>query len=239
MNKRKKEEKYPFRFLRIVFQSIGYFLKIPMLFACYILLAGIVARPLHGYSVVLGLPYGFSGAGKDSVVFGKWLLITGIPIMVNGLMLRRGSGINAQVKIRLKKKHKYCQMLALECIWLNTIWAILLTSFLVVEQGWGNALKAFLLLQSNIVLWESIQISLFYRKPAGVSESSSGWITIGLNGASCLIGLHITSLYKFLPSFWGMFCRSCIENSIKSYCMMLVLNVVISMLLLVLLHEEE
>ena len=213
-------------------QTLCFFLNVPAVLLLYVAAAMVLVPDFHGISVVLGLPYDFFSSGMDYMVFGRWLLVTAIPILVNGLLLERGSRIGVFIKIRGRQREDFCRKTAAACIENHAVWCCFLTLCLAFTKGIFTAAEAFLPLQTNALLWESILAVLYYR---GKASASSGWITILILGIFCLVGLHVPSLSHLLPPFWGMLCR----NSGTQYGTRIALNLAASAIVLACLRERE
>ena len=129
--------------------------------------------------------------------------------------------------------------MASTCIAVNMIWGFFLALPLICEYGTKTAFLTWGLLQSNLILWESIQIFVFYWRPAGIAGASSGWIILLLNGFICVMGKFLHTINIVLPSYWGMLSQSGIEKNMHRYCMMVMANLIGTAVLFKLLHERE
>ncbi len=189
----------------MLWRILGKLINIPIVCLFYLGIALCIVPEQHGVSVVLGLPQNFMEGGLDALVFGKWMLILGIPLLINGIILERGKQIEIFFTLRMRKRKCFPQWILAVCLITGILWGVTLTIGIGCRLGADMAVKVSPLLLSNLFMWEVIQITLYfyYQKAAW-----SGWVTFLLNGGGGLLGLYIRPLSRFIPSFWGMFYRS-------------------------------
>lgn len=181
------------------------FVYFPAVFLYYLIMAACLLPETHDIRVVFGLPPDFADGGMDTLVFGKWLLITEVPLLVNGLILERGSQIELFSRIRLKKKTGFRSKLTLSCMKYGVLWAAVLTVGATGFTDIKTASFLFPLTLSNLFLWEAVQVMIYF---CFKKAFWSGAAILLFNGGSCVAGLYLRSIQSYMPAFWGMLCRS-------------------------------
>lgn len=215
-------------------------INLPIICLLYFGMALCVVPELHGVSVILGLPWDFVEGGLDSLVFGKWMLIMGVPILINGMILERAKQVEIFFTLRMRKRKRFQQWILAACLVAGIIWGVILTIGIWCNLGVNMAVKVSPLLFSNLFMWEVIQIILyFYCQKA----AWSGWITFLLNGGGGLLGLYIPLLSRYIPSFWGMLCRSSFGQEqlyeISFYVIMICSNIFVGLLGIAIMTKER
>lgn len=211
---------------------ISYFIKLPLLCLFYIAMMMCIIPELHGTFVVLGIPWDFAQGGIDMIVFGRWMLIVGISVLVNGIILEKGRKIEIFIRIRNKKQQDFYRGMIGTCVILNVVWGMILSIGTAFYLGISTALIMFPLLTSNLLFWSMLQVFLdFYLHRNFIN----GITIIFFNGGSCLFGIYHREISCYLPSFWGMLCRSAFGTDQlqmkNSYLKMIMLNIIIGMII--------
>ncbi len=189
----------------MLWQILSKLINIPLLCLFYCGLAFIISPAQYGNSVLLGLPWDFTDGGLDPFVYGKWLMITIIPVLVNGIILERGKQIEIFFTLRMRKRGSFQLWMLSACSCTAILWGVVLTLGVLFIYEADTAVMTCPLLISNLLLWSVIQITLYFMFHHAVW---SGWVTFLLNAGGGFLGLYIRPLSRFIPSFWGMFIRS-------------------------------
>ncbi len=203
------------------------------------LLAAAAAFPFRGISVFLGFPADFGGEAANNAVFGKWLLISCIPIVLNGYALEEGRRIDNSLKIRLRTKKDFLRIYAWCGGKITIIWVGYLALFTAFETGIRNVVLAFPMVLSGLFLLQMLQMVLFFRISAKQAGGTSGVLTILLNGGLCLTGIKNPEISSFLPPFWTMLSRNHPSDDPVRYVISLILNLLFSTLLMKVLRDKE
>lgn len=143
--------------------------------------------------------------GLDAIVFGKWLLVVEAPILVNGIILERGSRIELFSRLRMKKRTSFQTKMMVACVVSGVIWVAVLTVGVMWFKGGRTALHMIFLVIFNIFMWETMQVMIYY---CFKNAFWSGVAILLINGGSCLAGLYIKPVFQYMPAAWGMLCRS-------------------------------
>lgn len=95
--------------------------------------------------------------------------------------------------------------LLISCGTSGAVWV----AVLAVGVMWlADAKTALLLIPvacSNVLLWEAMQVMIYF---CFQKAFWSGAAVLLLHGGSCLVGLHMRSVFPYMPSAWGMLCQS-------------------------------
>lgn len=180
-------------------------INLPGMLFYYLIMSVYILPEIHGIQVVFGLPSQFMEGGMDGVAFGKWLLVVGVPILVNGLILERGSQIELFSRLRMKKRNSFRIKMLAFCVVSGVIWSSVLSVGVMWMTDVKTALLSFMITVCNMLMWETVQVMLYdcFKKAFW-----SGAAILLLNGGSCLVGLYRKSVFQYMPAAWGMFCRS-------------------------------
>lgn len=179
--------------------------NVPRMLLYYFIMAVCILPKIHGVRVVLGLPSQFMEGGLDAIVFGKWLLVVETPILVNGIILERGSRIELLSRLRMKKRTSFQTKMVAACAASGTIWMTVLTVGVMWFEGGKTALHMIFMMVFNIFMWETMQVMIYY---CFKNAFWSGAAILLINGGSCLIGLYMKPVFQYMPAAWGMLCRS-------------------------------
>ncbi len=177
----------------------------PGMLLYYFIMAACILPEIHGVRVVFGLPPRFMEGGMDAIVFGRWLLVAETPILVNGLILERGSRIELFSMLRMKKRNSFRIKMLMLCVASGVIWSAVLGAGVLWSTDGKTALLYFIITVCSIIMWETVQVMIYF---CFKKAFWSGAAILLLNAGSCLVGLYRESVFAYMPSAWGMLCRS-------------------------------
>lgn len=222
------------------FRILSGFVNLPAVLLFYLMMAVCIVPEQHGVPVVFGLPGDFAQGGLDTLVFGKWMLLLCVPVLVDGIVLERGRQIEIFSKLRMKNRQDFTRAIWLACMAMSLIWSSFLTIGTALEFGIGKALALFPLLASNLYFWTALQVTLYvYSRKA----SWIGWAPVLLSGVSCLGSLYVPGVFWGMPSVWGMLCGSSLWREgiycPMSYPVMILLNLMAGAVCLWLANKRE
>lgn len=215
-------------------------LNLPGVLFYYIIMAACILPEIHGIRVVFGLPLQFMDGGMDAVVFGKWLLVAEVPILVNGMVLERGSQIELFSRIRLKKTNRFRIKLLVSCVIFGSIWVAVLAAGVMWLIDVKTALSLIPVAISSVFMWEAMQVMIYF---CFKKAFWSGAAVLLVNGGSCLVGLHMKSVFQYMPAAWGMLSRSSLWLKPAympiSYIYMIAANVGVAVICIIIAIKKE
>lgn len=177
----------------------------PVVAAFYVLVLYCVSTPVHGTYVFLGITPAAVRGDVDYIAFSRWLLMMSAPVLVNGYFLDRSKQIEIFTCLRMKSMSKMSFCLLGGCAINSTLWVFALCIAALFKIEINNITYLISVLWPNFLIWMLIATIVYFlcNKAAW-----SGVIVIAVIGGSFLVGEHIPMLCKYVPSTWGMLCRS-------------------------------
>lgn len=212
----------------------------PGMLLYYFIMTVCILPEIHGVCVVFGLPSQFLESGVDAIAFGRWLLVAEVPILMNGIILKRGSQIELFSKLRMKKRKCFQAKMIVVCAVSGIIWVFALAMGVIKITGIKTALQLIPMAASNILMWEAVQVMIYFLFKKAFW---SGAVILLINGGSCTVGLYMKSIFRYMPAAWGMLCRSSLwqepADEFMRYGYMIVANMIVSVICVIITIKIE
>ena len=177
----------------------------PAVAVFYLAVLFLIREPVHGNYIFMGIPAAAVRGEVDYLAFSRWLLMMSAPILASGFFLERSSRIELFARLRMKDRKQWNIRQLSAGVAIATTWALSLGLLSVFCVGMETAVQVFLLLWLSFVLENFLLMSVFLLSG---KAAWSGVISILLTGGLFLFGEHVHGVGRYLPTMWGMFCRS-------------------------------
>lgn len=153
--------------------------------------------------IQFGIPAGLVGNDIDSAIAG-WLAMTMIPMAYAGFMLSRLNSMEPFMILRQQTKRRAYLYRLCCCMVCVLFYVIMLITPLFASCKHDAVLCAALLLFLEEVLW--MLFYLFFC--LFMNTVSAGACMILLVTCCCMVCKHIPAAEPFMPTTWGMYCRT-------------------------------
>ncbi|MDO4838610.1 MAG: hypothetical protein Q4B32_09495 [Clostridia bacterium] len=153
--------------------------------------------------IQLGIPSGLMGADIDSAIAG-WLAMVLLPVAYAGYILSRFSRMEPFLILRLQTKRKAFLYRFCCCTACMLLYVILLVAPLLASCGLDAVICAAMLLFLEEVFWMLAYLSFCLF----MNTISAGACVLMLVTGCYMACKHIPAAEQFVPTTWGMYCRT-------------------------------
>lgn len=192
---------------------LRYILWFPGWLTICTVLAVVFSLPVRQESIFLGIPPAEVIGEIDLMQVGKWTALCSVPLLANGVILERSHQIELFSVLRVKKRLFLRGREVYACVACTFAWAVGVFGVSAWQLGSSKAIRIFFLLLPNLLLWDGISLVSYALCKR---TAWSGGISLALIGGSCLIGVHLPSWMRYLPSTWGMLSQTGPYNALGS-----------------------
>lgn len=191
---------------------MGLHLKIirwPIVAVFYIAVVLCSLEPAGGEFVIFGLEKALSPVAVNYAAFSRWLLMMCVPVLVNGYYLERCVTLETFIRLRMRKRSQFSIFMTCGCVFNSVIWALSLYAGGVLKFGAASMAGQLILLLPNLLFWTALTV----RAYLGLGRAPwSGPLCVAIIGCAHLLGEYVPALERFMPSAWGMRCRSSFDS---------------------------
>lgn len=181
-------------------------INIPIVILIYALALMICISPQKpDFSILLGIPPFYISGDIDYLLLGRWLVLVCTPLTVNGIIMERASYVETFSVVRFRNEFQYKKCIVGASFINVTIWAVLYVISGIVYLNSSEIILFSLVVVSSYLMWTVIGAVLYFFFG---KESSSGVVVVLLVGGTYLLSERIPWISKFMPSIWGMVCRT-------------------------------